>query len=115
MGNLIVAAAARMEFERYVADDLAQPPLDSRVHILVCQSPREPPRLDLFEHRTQASYELLGLPFGHYPRLAEHPGVGNRALYIVRREPNIERFCRGGRKPAAPEWSRVSFAHSLAV
>jgi hypothetical protein len=97
-GDLIVAAAARVKLERHVPDDLAQPPLDGRVYVLVFQSPRKPPRFDLFEHRAQAPYELLGLLFGHYLRLAEHPSVGEGALYIVRSEPDSR---RGWRRSAA--------------
>src|SRR5829696_3137446 len=107
-GDLIVAATARMKPERHVADGFAQAPLDGRMYVLVRQSPRELLRLDLFEHRPQAPYELLGLRFGHYARLAEHPGVGNGALYVVRSEPDVEGdggvqplegFCRRRRKP----------------
>src|SRR5215210_1796660 len=123
-GDLVVAAAARVQLERDIADDLAQTPLDGRVHVLVRQRPREPPRLNFLQHRPQTPYQLPGLLVGHYPGLAEHPGVSDRALYIVRSEPDVEgdggvqplecvRW--GGREPAAPEWSRVSLAHGYAV
>src|SRR4051812_46187413 len=106
-----------MQLERHVADDLAQAPLDSRVHVLVSQRPREPFHLDLFEHRAQTQHELLRLSGGDDSRLAEHPGVDDRTLYVVRREPDVERdgsvqalksLRRRRRKPTTPEWSSVS-------
>ena len=41
--HLVVAAPTRVQLERHVSDDLAQPPLDGRVHVLVLKRPREQP------------------------------------------------------------------------
>src|SRR3990170_1670323 len=38
-GDLVVAAAARVQLQRHVADQLAQPPLYGRVYVLVRKRP----------------------------------------------------------------------------
>ena len=100
-----------MQLERYVTHDLAQPPLDGCVHVLVREGPREPPRLDLLQHSLEPPHQLLGFFSFHNPLRAEHQGVGDRTAHVVGGKPYVERdggveplegLRRGRPEPAAP-------------
>ena len=123
-GHLVVAAAARVQLERHVADVLAQPTLHGRVYVLVGEAPGEPFRLHLPEHHLQTALQLGGFLFCHDPLLAEHLRVRDGAPDVVGGEAHVEGdrgvqalegFGRARPEPSAPERRVVFFIHGRAV
>ena len=74
-GDLVVPGTTRVQFPRHGSDDLSEPPLDGRVHVLVAVVPGERATRRIGSDLFQATGQGSDLVARENPHLTEHRHV----------------------------------------
>ncbi len=82
-GDLVVAAAARVEARPGGTDSLGEHALDGHVDVLVLDAPLELARLNLAEYLGEARLDRICVGLGDDALLCEHAGVRDRAADVL--------------------------------
>ena len=82
-GDLVVAAARRVQLAAGAADLLGQPALDVHVNVFIRRRELELAAGDLALDGRQAADNFLRIPQGNNPLLAEHLGMGDAAHDVM--------------------------------
>ena len=88
--HLVVAAATGVQLAARRAGNLAHPPLDGGVDVLVAREEAERPVRQLVLDAVEGREEDAHLLFGQHAGPHESPHVGARAGYVVDRQPPVE-------------------------
>jgi hypothetical protein len=94
-GDLVVAAAARVELAADVADPIDQRPLNVHVDVFEILPEVEPASRDFVADLFQAGDDLVPLLVGQHADFGEHVGVGHGAADIVGVEAAVEAHAFG--------------------
>ena len=90
-GHLVVARAGGVQLAPHRPGDLGEPALDRHVHVLVARLDHEAVLVDLRAHGLQALLDPGQVLVRDDPAPRQHPGVRERLLEVVRRQPEVER------------------------
>ena len=89
-GDLVVAAAARVQAARHGAGQLVQPGLHVHVDVLGRRVEGEPVRLDLLQDEPEPGHQGLRVVGRDEPGSPQHAGVGDRPADVVAGQGPIE-------------------------
>jgi hypothetical protein len=102
--DLVVAAPARVELSRYLADNLEEAPLHVHVDILEGGVQGERARFELGLHLAQTLFEALALPLREDPLSSQHPSVGKARPNVLTPEPSVD---MDGARESFDPWVRL--------